>query len=123
MTLQVHVALNYLKVKRADSIDVHTARHLLISELEQLGQNTVREAERAMPTAINLVKKRVGSFADLYGHLLRSVNQIFGGAVPEWKSWWVTHGLANFRRHCAGNHDRCSWCGAYLCAKTSVQGG
>jgi hypothetical protein len=70
----------------------------------------VTEAARAIKRSIRLVKHRITSFASTYGHLIRIVNQIWGRyASKEWKSWWATLGMLQFRKHCDGaDHSDCN---------------
>jgi hypothetical protein len=102
-------------------MDVDVARLAL---LKLLPTNPITEAERAIKRSIRLVKQRITSFANHYGHLVRVVNQLFGRyACKEWKSWWVTLGMLQFRKHCDGkDHSKCnrwlfySTCGAKTAA-------
>ena len=107
---QITMLMKHLDVDRPVGMDVETARLALSKKLPL---NPVKVVERAIKRSIRLVKKRITSFANQYGHLVRIVNQLYGvSACKEWKSWWVTMGMLQFRKHCDGK-DHCD-CNRFL---------
>ena len=104
---QITLLLKHLKVQRPAGMTVEDGRMLL---LRTLPKNPVKEAERAIKRASRLGKKRITSFANHFGHLVRIVNQLYGRyGCAEWKAWWVTKGMLQFRKHCDGkDHSDCN---------------
>jgi hypothetical protein len=50
----------------------------------------------------------VERYAQQYGRLARAVNESWGQASRDWKSYWVQRGLLNVTAHCCNQHSDCS---------------
>ena len=57
--------------------------------------------------AAKLCDKEVGRYAQHYGRTVRAVNESWGAATREWKSWWALHSLLNLTEHANGRHEKC----------------
>eukprot|EP01047_Picozoa_sp_COSAG01_P057121 COSAG01_NODE_6566_length_3605_cov_14.347690_3_plen_181_part_00 len=57
---------------------------------------------------MKLAEAEVEGYAQQYGRLARAVNESWGQASRQWKSYWVQRGLLNVTAHLQDKHDDCS---------------
>jgi hypothetical protein len=130
---QVNQLLRYYKVTRPDDIDEEAAAQLLVTAMAaQEGERPVRELERSLRKAMQLVLDKKQKMALHYGRSTRCINQIWGEfGSPKWKAWCGTHSMLNLRMHYHGGvlgHRHCSrfvWygggCQQQACGPPSLQ--